>query len=76
MGSKVRAAARNAAGGVFRKQSRALLYRAGLNGRLGIYGMVAAILMVGPRLWSIVRVYSSTHGKEVVVGWNGAPEER
>lgn len=38
--------------------------------------MVAVISMVDPRLWSIVRVYSSTHGKVVVVGWNVALEER
>lgn len=68
--------ARNEVGGVFHKQSRALLYRTGLNGRPGICEMVAVISMVDPRLWSIVRVYSSTHGKVVVVGWNDAPEER
>lgn len=74
MGSKVLAAARNAAGGVFHKRSRALLYMAGLNGRPGICEMAAAIAMGDPRLWSIVIVYSSMHGKVVVVGWSAAPE--
>lgn len=50
MGSKVRVEARNEVGDVFRKQSRALLYMAGLNGRLGICGMEAVTLMADPRL--------------------------
>lgn len=74
MDSRVRAAARNGAGGVFHKQSRALLCREGLNGRPGICEMGAVILMVDPRLRSIVRAYSSTHGKVAAAGWNAAPE--
>ena len=35
----------NAADGVFHKQSRVLLYMVGLNGKPGICGMVAVILM-------------------------------
>ena len=76
MDSRVRAAGRNGEGDVFHKQSRALSYMAGLNGRLGICEMEAVTLMADPRLWSIVRAYSSTHEKVAAVDWNAAPGER